>query len=386
MSRFKIAYTDRLIREAAKAAAALSSPKREIVLRDFPLDDGSDSPPRGFEAWSPHAVLAYASTEREPIFDRLKAHGRPLVHNCSIKPTHGEAVVIADSDHGYHLMHDHFSELGRSRVAAVFIDDTETTADAILRYRAFCQRRGVAAEIIHCPEGVSGNIAERDSPLDMSGPLACWLGSIDRPVGLMTPFNYVAAHACRACHALGLQVPRDVAIIGTDDFDVSFWVDPPQTSIDIDAQTIAEHSIRLALDMLDGTPAPAERVRLRAARLIVRGSTAAKQKRGLDLPGALKFIEQHAVEGVSMQDVVESTQGVSRQTFAKHFKASTGMSPQQAIRKRKIDEARHMLRSTDVSITALARICGFCDDTQFRRLFSDAMGCSPSAYRNSQRG
>lgn len=369
----------------AKVIADLRKEGIDLRLRDFQINPGAQMLPPGFEAWSPDAVIAYLEDDYRSLFESLKQGGRPLIHNSGLTPGEGEVLVVGNSADAYRVIHEHFRGIGRKRIAAHFDIKDSGGRRHIKYYCEYCEAQGVACDIITCPQGIVQTVNDTASPLNLDSEVARWLSQIEEPVGIFAAEDYLAGHLCRLCQALGLCVPDDVAIIGTGGFEQQAWADPPQTGICFDTDRVADRSIRLALQLIQGKPMVEDMIRVDSAQLIVRGSTVAKENQGLDVQKALAFIDAHAVEGVSMNDIVEYTQGVSRQTFVKHFKAETGMTPNDAIRDRKIDEARRILRDTDISITMLSRSCGFCDDAHFRRVFSQTVGCTPSAYRKMQR-
>lgn len=61
--------------------------------------------------------------------------------------------------------------------------------------------------------------------------------------------------------------------------------------------------------------------------------------------------------------------------------ALTGISPSEYIRSFRIAKARQLLVSTEMPIAAIARECGFGNNTYFSRLFKRETGLSPSQYR-----
>ena len=219
----------------------------------------------------------------------------------------------------------------------------------------------------------------------MPESVARWLTELPKPCGIFTQYSYHGPYLCRACQKLGIRVPQDIAIIGTDGFDVSLWCDPPLTSAYQPVEAVGMETVRLALEMLAGRPTPSDHIAIGGVDIIPRGSTTTAHLQGLDIRSALNFIDRHACESIRVQDVVDMTQSVTRQTFGKHFRQWTGSTPAQALRQRKLAEAKRMLRDTDISVTTLSRACGFCDDIEFRKVFRKHEGMSPTDFRKSQR-
>ncbi len=81
----------------------------------------------------------------------------------------------------------------------------------------------------------------------------------------------MTAGALGAIRELGLQIPRDVALVGFDDLDWTTLVEPPITVV---AQPVAELGRTVAerlLERLGGDDSPPREIRL-TTRLVIRGS------------------------------------------------------------------------------------------------------------------
>jgi len=74
---------------------------------------------------------------------------------------------------------------------------------------------------------------------------------------------------------------------------------------------------------------------------------------------------------------------VSARTFSRRFTADTGITPMQWILRARIDRARELLESTDLSMTQIAEATGLRSDANLRRHFGSIIGTSPTAYRTA---
>ncbi len=68
-------------------------------------------------------------------------------------------------------------------------------------------------------------------------------------------------------------------------------------------------------------------------------------------------------------------------SFARLFKQQTGLSPQDFIRKKRVEHACKLLYHTEFSIKQISEECGFNDRYYFTRVFSGIMGGPPAGYR-----
>ena len=58
---------------------------------------------------------------------------------------------------------------------------------------------------------------------------------------------------------------------------------------------------------------------------------------------------------------IVSALGVSRRKLERHFREALGMTPSEADRLIRVEQAKHLLRTTDRSATRIAADTGFCD-------------------------
>ncbi|NYD67657.1 GlxA family transcriptional regulator [Agromyces atrinae] len=72
---------------------------------------------------------------------------------------------------------------------------------------------------------------------------------------------------------------------------------------------------------------------------------------------------------------------MSRRTFVRTFRNSMGVTPAAWVRSRRLDEARRLLETSNLSIDQIAASCGFGNPVTLRQNFSAAFGSTPSNYR-----
>ncbi len=72
---------------------------------------------------------------------------------------------------------------------------------------------------------------------------------------------------------------------------------------------------------------------------------------------------------------------MSRRTFVRAFRAATGTTPSSWVRSRRLDAARRLLETTDLSIDQIAADCGFGNAVTLRQNFAAAFSTTPTDYR-----
>lgn len=80
-------------------------------------------------------------------------------------------------------------------------------------------------------------------------------------------------------------------------------------------------------------------------------------------------------------DELAAAARISRSEANRCFQACMGCSPMEALLQYRLNEARRLLRETELSVKEVALRCGFNSESYFQRRFRRAYGCSAGAMR-----
>ena len=78
---------------------------------------------------------------------------------------------------------------------------------------------------------------------------------------------------------------------------------------------------------------------------------------------------------------ISEDMGISRPYFHRLYLSAFGVTCRQDIIESRLIYASELLRTTDMSISAVAETCGYDSDAYFMRQFKQHKGCTPSEYR-----
>ncbi len=95
---------------------------------------------------------------------------------------------------------------------------------------------------------------------------------------------------------------------------------------------------------------------------------------------ALLLMQQSIDAPLSVARVVTLLE-VSRRKLERHFREALAMTPLEADRLIRAEQAKHLLRTTRRSATQVAADTGFCDLPHLIRVFRAAEGMTPDAFR-----
>ena len=80
-----------------------------------------------------------------------------------------------------------------------------------------------------------------------------------------------------------------------------------------------------------------------------------------------------------------SLSGLSERAFLRRFRRATGQSPIEYVQTLRVEEAKQMLETTDMSIDRIAEEIGYSEPSSFRSAFRKHVGLPASSYRKKWR-
>ncbi|MBE9606982.1 helix-turn-helix transcriptional regulator [Acetobacteraceae bacterium H6797] len=106
-------------------------------------------------------------------------------------------------------------------------------------------------------------------------------------------------------------------------------------------------------------------------------------------PWQIQRVRRHVEENLEHSLPVEELAALvrlSRRHFDRAFSQSFGLSPHAYVTERRIARARHLILTTELSLSEIALECGAADQAHLTRLFRRAVGVSPGRWRREQAG
>ncbi|MET9441616.1 helix-turn-helix domain-containing protein [Streptomyces sp. NPDC006610] len=89
-------------------------------------------------------------------------------------------------------------------------------------------------------------------------------------------------------------------------------------------------------------------------------------------------------EPIQLRDMAEQ-EAMSVRTFTRRFREEVGVSPGQWLTRQRVERARQLLESTELSVDQVAREAGFGTAQSMRQHLQAALGVTPTAYRRTFR-
>ena len=315
----------------------------------------------------PLVVCTYYPLSEESM-DRLGNGGELIMDNEEI----GRQVADFFIEHG----HRNFAFL-RTRVA------TESIAGDI-RCEAFRrrieERLGTSCTFAKFVTGVV--TANEDFWEVGDNKSEEWVRALPLPCAVLTNDDREAFNFIVICKKLGIRVPGDIEVLGSNNSHGFCEMSRPAiTSWIADYERGAKEAVKLLMALIANPNLPrAQRsVVLSAFRLVERGSTSNGDV-GHVVARAREFIRRNACEGIGVPDVVAQV-GVSRRLLEKRVRETTGGSVLDMIQKVRLENVCRLLANTTLPISAVTTNSGYEPTSNLGHLFRRTYGMSMREFR-----
>ncbi|MEQ4209873.1 helix-turn-helix domain-containing protein [Actinopolymorpha sp. B9G3] len=103
---------------------------------------------------------------------------------------------------------------------------------------------------------------------------------------------------------------------------------------------------------------------------------------GRSLEPMMRWLEDNLATDLTLEAVARRA-GTSVRTLNRRFRAQTGTTPLQWLIGRRLQRARELLETTDLSVEEVASWCGFSSAITLRQHFRRTVGTTPLAYRQT---
>lgn len=98
---------------------------------------------------------------------------------------------------------------------------------------------------------------------------------------------------------------------------------------------------------------------------------------------AVAYIENNSDRSISLRELA-SAAGLSRFHFSRVFKRHLGLSPAKYIERARIEQAKALIVSAELSLANIAQAVGFADQSHFSRRFRFHEGRTPAVFAREQ--
>ncbi len=211
------------------------------------------------------------------------------------------------------------------------------------------------------------------------------LAKLNLPLAIFCVNDRLAVRVCRWCIDAGLEIPQQVAILGAHNDILACECSPvPISSIDMSCKQRGREAAYLLQRLMNGEKQQTSPILIPPGEVVTRRSTDILAIPDLAAAQALRYMWDHYTENIGGAEIAKAC-GTPRRTLDRHFHEAIGRTLNQELNRKRLSHACALLATTNLSTADIAAQAGFHSEQYFCAKFKRAQGCSPNAYRNTQR-
>jgi LacI family transcriptional regulator len=331
-----------------------------------------DTPPPWLKGWNGHGVLFRGENRR--IARAVAKLDMPMVDLTPSRLLQRAPWVKSDDTAVARLAAQHFLERGFRHFA--FCGDARFS---------WSNRRGEQFGLLVRGGGRSWHayppargIANGDAEVDA---IATWLGRLPKPVAVFACYDNRGQQVLEACRRANLAVPEQIAVLGVDNDEVLCALSPPPlSSVILNPRRAGWEAAALLASLMNG-----ERVSLEEPHLIPPLGIATRQSSDIlavgdpKIASALRYIREHACEGIRVSDVLRHCP-MARRALEARFRKLIARTPRQEILRVQLNRVKELLVGTDLPVWEIAGRTGFETD-YLSVVFKQETALAPTEYR-----
>jgi LacI family transcriptional regulator len=212
-------------------------------------------------------------------------------------------------------------------------------------------------------------------------PIATWVAGLPKPVGIMACHDFRALQLLAACRLADVAVPEEAAVIGVGADDVACELAyPPLSSVVLNAWRMGYEAAALLDRLMRGGAAEATEVRIPPIDVVTRQSTDVTAIADPVVARAMRFIREHACDGINVEDVLEHLR-MSRTALQDHFRRALGRSIHDVVVEARMARVKALLAETTLPIETIAERTGFKYPEYMSSILKQRTGWTPARYR-----
>lgn len=211
--------------------------------------------------------------------------------------------------------------------------------------------------------------------------IACWLHGLPDKTALFCCDDAHALMITEICRIEGIEIPKDLAVLGVDNDDLRCSIsDPPISSIELGVEQGGYMLCKLLHNQINNPDARHFGVVINPISIRERQSTSSYNVDDPMVVKVLDFINENYTGDISVKDVLDIIP-LSRRSIESRFRKSMGLSIYQYALSCRIEKVAQLLVTTDKSLADIASEAGIQDYGSLAGQFRKVKGCTPIEYR-----
>jgi len=214
--------------------------------------------------------------------------------------------------------------------------------------------------------------------------LSDFLKALPKPCGVYVATDTLALRVSILIRELGLHIPGDLALLGSDNREaVCMLASPPLSSVSFPDVELGRLAAERLAGLMDGEGETQGDWLVKPGPVVERASTDSMQIQDPEVQRALNWIQTHSRLGKGVETMAQDLQ-LSRRDIERRFRRHLNASPLELIQRERVKLVKKNLLQFELSLEEVAERSGFGDAKWMTTVFRRYAGKTPAAFRRQE--
>ncbi len=341
----------------------------------LPEQERGAAPPGWFARWRGDGIIARIETQK--IAEAVTKTALPVIDVSAARyvpsipwvETDDEAIAELAARHLMDRGFRHFGFCGEPR-----FNWSKWRLEHFVR---IIHQSGCDCNVYETPESTG----RRTSRVREDRRLIAWVRKLPKPIGVMACYDIKAQQLLDACREIDVAVPEEIAVVEVDNDELFCKLStPPLSSVIPDTRRTGYEAAALLDRIMAGEQIGPEAHRIEPLGIATRQSTDTLAIDDPEIAAAVRFIREHACDGINVDDVLKAVP-LTRRTLESRFRKILDRTPHEEIIRVKMERVKQLLIETDLKLPTIADRAGFLHVEYMSAAFKKHTGQPPREFR-----
>ena len=333
--------------------------------------------PRSLEGWDGDGIISLLNTAED--IELMQTLNCPVINLSGVFEESPLPRVRVDYQLAGRKAAAHLLARGFQRFAFYGLKRVWYSRSIGDGFRSELEHAGAACDVLEADDSITPS----NSWIKGMEELDQWLVSLKKPVAVLASHDPRASMVIDSCRRTGIDVPREVAVLGINNDTITCELcSPTLSSLARSAEEIGFEAARNLDRLLRGEKLEALDTVIPPGDVVERQSTDILLIEDPELARVVALINENLSRPLSIPEICTMA-GVSRRWLEYAFQQTLQQSPYRYICEQRVRKAETLLREPSRRIKEIAYDCGFSSPKQMNTVFKRARDYTPRAFRES---
>jgi LacI family transcriptional regulator len=202
-----------------------------------------------------------------------------------------------------------------------------------------------------------------------------------KPLAIFAATDELALEVLETCADASISVPDEVSIMGVHDTILGVHaMHTPMSSIDTNPELVGYRGAERLDALMSRKAARPAMMRVPPLGLMARKSSDLIAVEHEGVAKCLRYLVENHFQPIGMKDLARAA-GMSRPALNQAFLEQMGRTPEDELRRARVDHAKHLLAGPQRDLEEIAHRCGYLTANGFWMSFHELTGLTPREFR-----